>query len=99
MSDNINADDNSKPRVNVLRLSKFVLESVAMRELPKIMNKPWTREPKVLMKLDIEGVNDCAAFKPLIRNPTIHCGHCINSTSTEPIFSQELKSKLCQICC
>ena len=42
--------------MNVLRLSKFVLETVALRELPKAMNKPWTRKPTVLMKLDIEGV-------------------------------------------
>ena len=55
MSDNINADDNSKPRVNVLHLSKFILETVATRELPMVKNKSWTREPTVLMKMDIEG--------------------------------------------
>ena len=55
MSDNINADDNSKPRVNVLRLSKFILDTVATRKLPMVKNKSWTREPTVLMKMDIEG--------------------------------------------
>ena len=59
MSDNINADDNSKPRVNVLHLSKFILETVATRELPMVKEKSWTREPTVLMKMDIEGKIYC----------------------------------------
>ena len=59
VSDNTNTEDKSNTTVNVLRLSKFVLETVAVRELPKAMNKPWTRKPTVLMKLDIEGVEFC----------------------------------------
>ena len=55
MSDNVNTEDNSNTTVNVLRLSKFVLETVAMRELPMVKDKPWTRKPTVLMKMDIEG--------------------------------------------
>ena len=55
VSDNINAEDNSKTRVNVLRLSKFILDTVATRKLPMVNNKSWTREPTVLMKMDIEG--------------------------------------------
>ena len=55
MSDNINTEDDSNTTVNVLRLSKFVLETVATRELPKVKDKPWSREPTVLMKMDIEG--------------------------------------------
>ena len=74
-----------------------MLDTVAKRELPKAKNKTWTREPTVLMKLDIEGENHCAAFKTLIITPSPHCGHCIYSTSPEPIFSQEVKSKLYQI--
>ena len=55
MSDNINAGDNSNTTVNVLHLSKFPIETVATRELPTVKDKPWTREPTVLMKMDIEG--------------------------------------------
>ena len=55
VSDNINAGDNSNTTVNVLHLSKFVLETVATRQLPTVKDKPWTREPTVLMKMDIEG--------------------------------------------
>ena len=55
MSDNTNTEVNSTTTVNVLRLSKFVLDSVATRELPKAVSRPWTRQPTVLMKLDIEG--------------------------------------------
>ena len=55
MSDNVNTEDNSNTTVNVLRLSKFVLETVATRELPTVNDKPWTRKPTVLMKMDIEG--------------------------------------------
>ena len=55
VSDNVNTEDNSNTRVNVLRLSKFVLETVATRELPMVKDKPWTRKPTVLMKMDIEG--------------------------------------------
>ena len=56
MSDNTNTEENSTTTVNVLRLSKFILDTVATRELPKTQNMPWTRDPTVLMKLDIEGV-------------------------------------------
>ena len=57
VSDNTNTEENSTTTVNVLRLSEFILDTVATRELPKAENnKPWTREPTVLMKLDIEGV-------------------------------------------
>ena len=56
MSDNTNTEENSTTTVSVLRLSKFVLDTVATRELPKADEKPWTRRPTVLMKLDIEGV-------------------------------------------
>ena len=56
MSDNTNTEENSTTTVSVLRLSKFVLDTVATRELPKAEDKPWTRQPTVLMKLDIEGV-------------------------------------------
>ena len=56
MSDNTNTEENSTITVNVLRLSKFILDTVATRELPKAENMPWTRDPTVLMKLDIEGV-------------------------------------------
>ena len=56
MSDNTNTEDKSTISVNVLRLSQFVLDTVATRELPEPEgNKPWTRKPTVLMKLDIEG--------------------------------------------
>ena len=66
VNDNTNTEDDSNITVNVLHLSKYVLDTVAKRELPKAKNKTWTREPTVLMKLDIEGVNDCAAFKTVI---------------------------------
>ena len=56
VKDNINTEEKPKTTVNVLRLSKFVLETVAVRELPKATTKPWTKKPTVLMKLDIEGV-------------------------------------------
>ena len=55
VSDNVNIEDKSNTRVNVLRLSKFILDTVATRELPMVKNKSWTREPTVLMKMDIEG--------------------------------------------
>ena len=46
----------STSTVNVLRLSEFVLSTVAKRRLPQEpANKPWTRPPTVVMKLDIEG--------------------------------------------
>ena len=54
VSDNTNIVENSTATVAVLRLSKFVLDVVAKRILPKALK--WTRPPTVLMKLDIEGV-------------------------------------------
>ena len=41
--------------MKVIRLSEFVLSTVAKRRLPWHVDKPWTRSPTVLMKLDIEG--------------------------------------------
>ena len=62
MSDNVNTGSNSSAQVKVIRLSEFVLSTVAKRRLPGPgpVDKPWTRPPTVLMKLDIEGriVND-----------------------------------------
>ena len=58
VGDNTNTEDHSNTTVNVLHLSKYVLDTVAKRELPKAKNKAWTRGPTVLMKLDIEGVNN-----------------------------------------
>ena len=55
MSDNVNTKKNSTATVNVLHLSEFVLQFVARRKLPKAIDKPWSRQPTVLMKLDIEG--------------------------------------------
>ena len=46
---------NSTVTVDVLRLSKFVLDVVAKRDLPKALK--FLRPPTVLMKLDIEGVS------------------------------------------
>ena len=57
VSDNTNTNKNSTTIVSVLHLSKFVLEYVATRKLPKAEAKPWTRQPTVLMKMDIEGMN------------------------------------------
>ena len=54
VSDNTNIGENSTATVAVIRLSKFVLDVVAKRNLPKALK--WTRPPTVLMKLDIEGV-------------------------------------------
>ena len=60
VSDNVNTGSNSSAQVKVVRLSEFVLSTVAKRRLPGPLDKPWTRPPTVLMKLDIEGriVND-----------------------------------------
>ena len=54
VSDNNNVGENSTATVAVLRLSKFVLDVVAKRDLPKALK--WTRPPTVVMKLDIEGM-------------------------------------------
>ena len=54
VSENTNIGKNSMATVAVLRLSKFVLDVVAKRDLPKALK--WTRPPTVLMKLDIEGM-------------------------------------------
>ena len=54
VSENTNIGKNSTATVAVLRLSKFVLDVVAKRDLPKALK--WTRPPTVLMKLDIEGM-------------------------------------------
>ena len=55
VSDNVNTKKNSTATVKVLHLSEFVLQVVARRKLPKAIDKPWSRQPTVLMKLDIEG--------------------------------------------
>ena len=54
VSDNNNIMKNTTAAIKVIRLSEFVLNVVAKRLLPNVVNR--TRPPTVLMKLDIEGL-------------------------------------------